>query len=76
MPSKRDDFIDKVRELEKDWVQSLVTHDDQGRRLFWFGRIDRSDNMVPLKFEASNAAVAWKKLIDHVEALKDLPPAS
>jgi hypothetical protein len=70
-----DDFMDKVLELEKEWTQSIITTNKAGNREFWFGRTDRSDNMVPLKIEASNATVAWKKLIEHVEALKGLPPA-
>lgn len=73
MEPRDEDFIKKVRELETDWVMTIVTVNANGNQEHWFGRKDRTDNMTPVKLEASNANQAWKKLIEYVEAAKGLP---
>lgn len=75
MGKKKDDFMDKVRRLEKLYVLTIVRINDAGNQEYWFGRLDQSDELRPLKFEASNGSVAWKKLLDHVEANEGLPSA-
>lgn len=47
----------------KGWIQTLVTNSVKpGHHVYWFGRLDRKDDMAPTRIEAINGHDAWREL--------------
>lgn len=47
----------------KGWIMTLVTHCvRKDHHTYWFGRLDRKDEMRPTRIEALNGQIAWREL--------------
>lgn len=64
-----------LEQIEEEWVLTLVqgVEHSQDVYLYWFGRLDRKDNLVPTKIEATNARTAWGLLLEQLNAQSNLP---
>ena len=60
--------LEIILELEKDWIHTQTYAWDEHINVYWFGRMDRSDNMVPTKIQAASLTEAWLKLHEHLKA--------